>query len=87
MTDEPQDEEKTVSLVLTCVGAESCSVIFEPFGSEYVLQRDEDFHVLIKGPGSGEVLVWYGDGALSVTPWPGGDYASVITGSGKKLEV
>ena len=87
MTSHEQDEEKTVRLVVTCVGDESCSVIFEPYGSEYVLQRDEDFHVEIRGPGSGEVLVWYGRGAISVTPWVGGDYSRVITSSGKELDV
>jgi hypothetical protein len=81
------DGDKTVRLVLTCVQGDSCSVIFEPYGTEYILQRDDDFHVELRGPGNGEVLVWYGPGAISITPWLGGDYAKVTTASGKVLDV
>jgi hypothetical protein len=78
-------EVKTVRLVLSCVVADECSVIFEPFGAEHVLRANDDFHVEITGPGSGEVMVWYAPGAISVTPWLGGDYSNVVTSSGQTL--
>lgn len=80
-------EERTARLVLSCVHAESCSVIFEPFGSEHLLYADDDFHIEISGPGSGEVMVWYGPGAITVTPWVGADYTRVVTASGTTLDV
>lgn len=81
------DDEKIVRLVLSCVQVESCSVIFEPFGTEYVLEDADEFHIEVKGPGSGELIVWYGPGAISITPWPGADYSSVVTSSGTILDV
>lgn len=81
------NDDKVVRLVLSCVQVESCSVIFEPFGTEYILEAHDEFHVEVKGPGSGELSVWYGPGAISVTPWVGGDYSRVVTASGRTLDV
>ena len=78
---------KTVRLVLACTKADSCSVIFEPLGTEYVLNSDDEFRVEISGPGTGEVMVWYGPGAISITPLPGGDYTAATTSTGAVLDV
>lgn len=70
-------EVKIAVLRLECLQEDSCSVIFEPYGAEHVLHRGDVFLVEISGPGSGEVFIWYGPGAVSVMPWEGGDFTSV----------
>ena len=70
-----KDVVHEVTLVLECLRDDACFVIFEPFGAEYSLDQDDEFRVVIAGPGSGDVRVWVGQaGTLSVTPWVGGDY-------------
>lgn len=74
-------------LVLECVQADSCSVIFEPFGAEYILQAGDAFHIEITGRGTGDVQIWYGPGAISIAPWVGSDYSRVVASDGRVLAV
>lgn len=76
---------KTSVLILECAQEASCGVVFEPYGAEHILRREDRFRVEISGPGSGEVSVWHGPGVISVTPWEGGDFVSVTNRIGDEL--
>lgn len=78
--------QQRVVLIVDCVQEQSCSVIFEPYGAEHILRREDQFRVEISGPGSGEVSVWHGPGAMSITPWEGADFTSVTNREGAVLD-
>lgn len=64
---------KKVTFLLTCVDVDSCSVVFEPLGMEYILTSGDIFRVVMTGPASGDFEITYSPGAISVTDWPGAD--------------
>ena len=82
MTDEPIYR---MTLIVECAQVPECSVVFEPFGAEHTLVKGDAFRVEIAGPGDGEALIWYGPGAISITPWQGGDYVVVRNRAGTEL--
>jgi hypothetical protein len=76
---------RQVSLVVECESDDSCVVLFEPYGAEYVLNPQDAFRVDIEGGGDGDLTITYGPGVISIRPWPRGDFVRVRNRAGDDL--
>ena len=75
-----------MNLVVTCVGAPSCSVSLEPEGALLELTEDDWFDVEISGEGSGQVEISYTPTGIIVGAWSGSE-TTVHDRAGRKLDV
>ena len=76
----------TPILLLTCLGAEQCTVYFEPWGSEHVLKRGDVFNIRSGALAKGQVEVSVVPNGISVC-FSSDDEVIVTDKSGLRLVI
>jgi hypothetical protein len=74
----------STTLLLQCVDSPYCTVIFEPYGSEYVLLPEDWLRVEVGGPVGGVVEVVHRPTSVLLWPGDGWDYISAVNREGQR---
>jgi hypothetical protein len=75
--------EASASLFLQCCNQPYCTVIFEPYGSEYQLLGEEDWLRVVVG-GGGEVEVVHRPDSILLWPSAGWEYLDAVNRAGER---
>lgn len=79
------ESQQSTVLLITCVDADFCSVVFEPYGTEHTLRREDSFRVVAEG-GSEPIEISYSPGCITVWPGPSSE-ARVWNRAGEELPI
>lgn len=75
--------ESSTTLLLQCADSPYCTVIFEPYGSEYELLGDDCLRVSVGGAMGGEVEVVHRPTSILLWPSKGWGYLAVQNRAGE----
>ncbi|HEY3527644.1 MAG TPA: hypothetical protein VGK78_00720 [Nocardioides sp.] len=74
----------STTLLLQCADSPYCTVIFEPYGSEYELLPEDLLRVEVGGPAGGTVEVVHRPTSVLLWPGDGWDYISAVNREGER---
>jgi hypothetical protein len=81
---DPKGDHASTTLLLQCADSPYCTVIFEPYGSEYELVGEDWLRVEVGGPMGGVIEVVHRPTSILLWPGDGWDYITAVNRQGQR---
>ena len=80
----PEKDQASTTLLLQCADSPFCTVIFEPYGSEYELLGEDWLRVEVGGPIGGTIEVVHRPTSILLWPTDGWEYINAVNRQGER---